>query len=221
MNTRDEPILERIARLVTEGVRLSEYRYQSSDYGLGSYGREFEAGFAGWRAQATACVLGVVGEQSPYFQRLVEELKSSDPGSAAGGAAILTGLSADIRDGYLRRQADLVASEVFSDFLDMAGYLLEGGYFHAAASLTGAVAEDGLRRIARNEGVPVKPRDDMNALSSRLRERGVFTPLVAKRVTLWAEVRNHADHGEFDLVQKADVEEMYKGVTAFLAERLG
>jgi hypothetical protein len=45
--------------------------------------------------------------------------------------------------------------------------------------------------------------------------------LVVKRVTLWAEVRNHADHGEFAKVTRPDVDEMYRGVTAFLAEQLG
>ena len=102
----------------------------------------------------------------------------------------------------------------------MAGHLLEAGYIHAAASITGAVVEDALRRIAASHGVAVGPRDDINALGSKLRERGVFNPLVAKQVTLWAEIRNYADHGEWDKVKKADVEEMYRGVTGFLAEQL-
>ncbi len=114
-----------------------------------------------------------------------------------------------------------MAASVFSNLLDGAGHLLEAGHYQAAASLIGAVVEDGLRRIASSENIPVAPRDDMNALSSKLRERGVFNPLVAKRVTMWAEIRNYADHGEWTKFQSGDVEEMYKGVTAFMAERLG
>ena len=49
----------------------------------------------------------------------------------------------------------------------------------------------------------------------------MYSTLVAKRVSLWAEIRNDADHGEFAKVTQGDVEEMYKGVTDFLLERLG
>jgi hypothetical protein len=135
--------------------------------------------------------------------------------------AILRALKADVQAGYLRKQEDLIAAAVFSNFLDMAGHLLNAGYFHPAASLVGAVVEDGLRRVAASAGVAVGPKDDINAISSKLRDKGVFNPLVAKRVTLWAEVRNNVDHGHFEKVTGADVAEMYSGVVAFMAERLG
>jgi hypothetical protein len=38
---------------------------------------------------------------------------------------------------------------------------------------------------------------------------------------LWAEIRSHADHGDWEKVTAADVDEMYKAVTSFMAERLG
>jgi hypothetical protein len=61
---------------------------------------------------------------------------------------------------------------VFSDFLDMAGHLLEGGYYHAAASLIGAVVEDGLRRIAAASSVAVATRDDINSRTASYGRRG-------------------------------------------------
>ena len=44
---------------------------------------------------------------------------------------------------------------------------------------------------------------------------------VAKRVTFWTEIRNNADHGQWDKVDEAEVDEMCKGVTRFLAEDIG
>jgi hypothetical protein len=211
-----EAIISRIEPLLAAGDALQ--RAQSDG---GWYSREFHGGLAGWIAQSTTAIMSIVGSDHPYYSNFIEDTKHESPTDAARGTAILLALKQDVENGYLRRQADLVAASVFSDFLDMAGYLLEEGYFHAAASIIGAVVEDGLRRMAITANVPVKPRDDINALSSKLRQKGVFTPLVAKRITLWAEIRNHADHAEWAKVTKVDVDEMYKAVVAFMAERLG
>ena len=115
----------------------------------------------------------------------------------------------------------LVSAEVFTDFLGMAKHLLERGYRDPAASLCGAVLEQGLRRIATKEGIKVRDRDDLGALNQKLAAKGVYTRLVQKRVTVWTDVRNAADHGEFSQYSKTDVEEMHTGVGSFLAARLG
>jgi hypothetical protein len=212
----DEIILRRLDELIEIADRLAR---QAS--GRGENGREFYAELSGWRARGLTAVGSIVGESHPYYLAFDAEAKSGYESSAGDGAAILKALRADVQAGYLRRQEDLVAGAVFSDFLDMAGHLLGAGYYHPAASLIGAVLEDALRRIATNSAVAIGRKDDINALSSKLREKGTFSPLVAKRVTLWADIRNNADHGHFDLVTEADVREMYQGVTAFIAERLG
>jgi hypothetical protein len=86
----------------------------------GNYTREFHASYAGWRAQATACVADVTGRDSTWYERFVQDTKNQYPNAAGEGASILEALSADVAAGYLRRQAELIAAEVFGDFLDMA-----------------------------------------------------------------------------------------------------
>lgn len=211
MTARDDDVVRRLDELIDA----------ANDMARRAAGGEFYAELTGWRARAMTAISSIIGTAHPYFTAFNDDVPTGFASSVGNGAAILRALKTDVEAGYLRKEEDLVAAAVFTDFLDMAGYLLDGGYFHAAASLVGAVVEDALRRIAVASGVAVVSRDDINALSSKLREKGVFSPLVAKRVTMWAEVRNHADHGEWDKVTASDVHEMYRGVTAFMAERLG
>jgi hypothetical protein len=212
----DEAVVQRLDTLIATAHDL-DFRADRR----GTNGRAFYAELAGWQPRAMTAIASIVGTDHPYYAAFKEDAPSGIEASAGKGASILEALKADIEAGYLRRQEDLVAAAVFSDFLDMAGHLLEGGYYHAAASLTGAVVEDGLRRIATASGVAVGPKADINALSSKLRDKGIYSRLVAKRVTMWAEIRNNADHALWDQVTIEDVAEMYKGVTAFMAERLG
>ena len=213
-----DAIVTRIDALAATGRRVAGMNTMSV---TGRYSAEFHASFAGWRAQATTCVADIAGRDSPYYERFVEDTKAEYPRVAGEGAAILEALSADVAGGYLRRQAELVAVEVFSDFLDMAEHLLDVGYHVPAASLVGAVLEDGLRRLAGRHELKVGPSDDIAALNNRLASKNVYSNLVRKQVDLWSATRNAADHGIFDDVKPASVRDMHGGVLTFLGERLG
>ena len=102
----------------------------------------------------------------------------------------------------------------------MAGHLVDSGYKDPAASLCGAVLEEGLRRIATNKGENVRERDDLSSLNQKLAAKGVYSRLVQKRLAVWTDVRNAADHGKFSDYSKADVAEMHQGVSSFLAQHL-
>ena len=64
----------------------------------------------------------------------------------------------------------------------MARHLLDAGYVHPAASLIGAVLENGLRQIASASGVNVKTSDDISALDTKLADAEIYSRLVQKRV---------------------------------------
>jgi hypothetical protein len=206
----DEAVLARLDDLIGRADGLRNDNDQRTYYAL--------------MAQAQVAVAAVVGSDSDYY-RLLNGKAVTQPyrySTAAGIIAeCLTNLRSDVANGYLRRQSDLIGAEVFGDFLDMAGHLLEHeGYHHAAASLIGAVLEDGLRRIARAVGVEVNPGDDIAVLNNRLVSKDVYNNLVRKQVDLWSAVRNKADHAEWDQYTVDQVKDMYTGVTRFMAERL-
>jgi hypothetical protein len=133
---------------------------------------------------------------------------------------ILTRLRSDVANGYLRKTANVISAEVFGDFLEMAQHLLNEGYKDPAASLIGAVLEDGLRRIARNNHITVTDRDDLTSLRDKCAEKRIFNNLVRQQITSWTTLRNAADHGKFTDYTAQQVGSMISDVRSFLAIHL-
>jgi hypothetical protein len=106
------------------------------------------------------------------------------------GTAILRAVREDLERGYLSNINRLISAEVFTAFLAMARHLHETGYKDPAASLTGAVLEDGLRKIAEFYNLRVKARDDASSLSQRIADRGVYNRLKQKQLDVCIDVRN-------------------------------
>jgi hypothetical protein len=61
--------------------------------------------------------------------------------------SILRSIRVDVEEGYLTGKRTLISAEVFTDFLEMAEHLDHNGYKSTTAYLTGAVLEDGLRKL--------------------------------------------------------------------------
>ena len=130
----------------------------------------------------------------------------------------------DIKSGMLANFRNQIQAEIFADFLDMAEHLHREKYKDAAAVLLGAVLEDSLRKIADGSGVNIlnskgKPLT-IDPLNAALAKKGVYTPLVQKQITSWANLRNDAAHGHFDRYDSAQVQQMLLFVQKFCADHL-
>ncbi len=177
--------------------------------------------FAEWRSQSLVCLTQVFGPAHEYtasFTALTSEHAYSH--SVKAGLGILQAALEDVEQGHLAALHDMATAEVFSDFLDQADHLLAHGYSAPAASLAGAVLENGLRSLAERNEIPIKPRDDLSALNSKLAAKTVYNRLRQKQIAVWIDVRNLADHGRFEEVTREDVAELVGGVRNFLAEML-
>jgi uncharacterized protein YfeS len=126
----------------------------------------------------------------------------------------------DVKDGYLIEVRTLISAEVFTDFLEMAEHLHENGYIHAAASLTGAVLENGMRNIASANNIVVRSADDLGALNQKLVQANIYNRLKQQQLQPLIRIRNHADHGEFEEYSADDVTRMIRDVGSFLADYL-
>ena len=102
----------------------------------------------------------------------------------------------------------------------MADHLHEAGYKDPAASLAGAVLEDGMRNIAKSTGIKVKAKEDLSSLNQKLAQASVYNRLTQKKLQVWTDVRNNADHGHFDEYSTDDVANMIRGIEQFLADYL-
>ncbi len=130
----------------------------------------------------------------------------------------------EIDGGWLTSLKGLISAEIFSDFLEMAEYLLEQKFKDPAAVMIGSVLEEHLRQLCQNNSLPIdtvkdgksipKKADTMNA---DLAKAGVYNPLSPKSVTAWLDLRNKAAHGQYGEYTQEQVKLMYQGVTDFIA----
>ena len=175
------------------------------------------------RARVATAIAAIAGANSDYYLAVPEVDQAFTSAAAfAHLRGLLVSLRADVEAGYFQRVEDLVSAEVFGDFLDMAEHLIGAGYVVPAASLIGAVLEDGLKRLAAlQSGMTARAGEGIGAVNHRLADANVYSNLVRKQVEVWAAVRNGADHGQFDEVTPANVQDMYAGVTRFLHDQAG
>ena len=176
--------------------------------------------FVEWRTQVLNFLVNLLGKGHVYTQNFEKEVKGGYKGHVESGQGILRAVKEDILGGYLTDIRTLISAEVFTDFLEMVDYLLKNHYKDPAASLCGAVLEDGLRRIALKAGMLIKSREDLNSLNQKCAEKGIYNRIVQKRIQVWIDIRNNADHGNFAEYSEQDVKEMHNGISQFLSDFL-
>jgi len=210
-------IVERLDSLISMGERVLATRHVSS----GVAGTFVDSSLVQqWRTSSLAFLNATLGSNSVHYRDFEERCKWSQLNEAERGLAILRAAREDIAGGYLQKVETLVSASVFSDFLEMAEYLLANDYKDPAASLTGAVLEDGLRRICGNNNITVKSDDNISSLNQKLAQNHVYNPLYQKQIQVWNKLRDYADHGRFDQYKPDDVTDMLKGVRSFLSDYL-
>ena len=216
----DERVRERLAALIEKGeaVRATS-RPAPRNYPMHPHlvdGPQYSE----WRTQALACLTDVFRPDHTYtasFQSGVKEDRYTP--FVDTGLGILRAALDDVEHGYVESLREMAVAEVFTDFLDQAEHLLKNGYSMPAASLAGAVLENGLRSLAERNDITVKARDNLSALNSKLADKEVYPPLRRKQVSTWTEVRDTADHGHFGELKETDVADLIRGVGNFLAEQ--
>lgn len=215
----DERVLKRLDELIEKADQVIATHTPNPPNVIG-FPTLNEGAFSEWQTQCLAFLVNLFGEGHVYVEGFRAKVDKGFPSVVRSGNGILIAVREDVAGGYLSRLKALVAVDVFSDFVEMGEHLLDSGYKDPAASLAGAVLENGLRQIATEQGLKVRPRDDLSALNSKLAQAGVYNRLTQKKLQVWTDVRNHADHGEFDGYTESDVRDMLAGVADFLTMHL-
>jgi hypothetical protein len=110
--------------------------------------------------------------------------------------------------------------DVISDLLGQAQILVDQSKVHPAAPivLIGATLEEFLRTWVEREGLSLgNAKPGIDAYAKVLREADQITKQDIKDITSWCGLRNHAAHGEWELVsdhQQASL--MLQGVNLFM-----
>ena len=212
----EERLTQRIDKLIEMGAGVLATKHQPRT------GFNFVDGslFYEWKTASLSFLNAVLGPESIHFKEFEQGCKHTRHSVAVVGQAVLKAAKTDFEGGHLKKLEDLVSADIFSDFLEMAQYLLEQGYKDPAASLAGAVLEDGLRRIARSHTITVKSKEDISSLNKKLADGQVYNRLVQRQVEVWNELRNNADHGHFAEYDPQQVKDMLTGIRSFLTQHL-
>ena len=141
----------------------------------------------------------------------------------AGVLGILKAVKSDIKSGFLTDFRGKIRAEIFADFLKMAEQILDDNK-DAAAVLLGAVLENSLRKIASANGIDDRRSNGkpltIDPLNIELARNDIYTALVQKQITTWADLRNKAMHGKFDKYDTDQVKQMLLFVQKFCADYL-
>lgn len=137
---------------------------------------------------------------------------------------ILQALRADTEAGYLWNINELIHADIFTDFLEMAKYLLEENYKDPSAVLIGGVLEEHLRKLCLKNGIQIEIQRNgrtefkqASLMNDELKGVNVYANLDHKNVIAWLDLRNKAAHGRYAEYNKIQVENMLSGVRDFIA----
>jgi hypothetical protein len=183
------------------------------------------------RSGGLAFIDRVFSSQSIFYREFDDCLDDTSlriPGIAVSiikCIGILNAMKTEVEGGYLTTIKGLITAEVFTDFLEMAGYLLSEGYKDPAAVMIGSVLEEHLRQLCTRNGVDSTVQKDgksipktADRMNADLAAAGTYSKLYQKGVTGWLDLRNKAAHGHYAEYDKAQVDLMEQSVIDFVAK---
>lgn len=181
--------------------------------------------FGEFRSASLSYLRKVFGEDHPYYREFNEKLITAQKATTNWGIGIIKAAKAEIESGWLVSLKEIVSAEVFSDFLEMADYLLTEGYKDSSAVMIGSVLEKHLRELSTKNGLETTKRDNSgkvfhlkaDLLNAELAKKGVYSKLDQKNVTAWLDLRNKAAHGNYNQYNAEQVKTMCLAVGEFVA----
>lgn len=180
--------------------------------------------FHNFRAASLSFINNLYGVEHSYYKNFDELAHKSTPHCTENARGLLKAIKTELEGGWIFTIKDLVSAEIFSDFLEMAEYLLKEKYKDAAAVMIGSVLEESLRQICIKNSIDVETIKDgkpnpkkADTLNSDLASSAVYNKLDQKSITSWLDLRNKAAHGKYDEYTIEQVNVMYLGVTNFIS----
>ncbi len=172
-------------------------------------------------------IVRITGKDSEYYKQAIDILDNTKINRPLERLyrliSVLTGLHEDLKAGYLKSFSELIHAEIFSDYIEMAEYLLEEGYKDPAAVITGSTLEEHLRKLCIKNGIDIVTMSKgklvpkkADTLNSELTKEGVYSKLELKSVLAWLDLRNKAAHGKYKEYDENQVKQMIMGVRDFI-----
>jgi hypothetical protein len=179
-------------------------------------------------AELITLMKGVIDRLAPNGEKYVSTILKSDSDYSLinGLLGALRALRADYVQDRLKTFQELVRSDIFSDFLSMAEYLLNDEKLKdPAAVMAGGVLEEHIRQLCNKHGITttftdakgdVRPKK-LDVMNADLAKAGAYGANDQKQVTAWAGIRNSAAHAKPHEYTHEQVVSMVQGIRSFLS----
>jgi hypothetical protein len=211
-------VRDRLALLSDRGKDLLASRHKS-EYS----NQEFvdTANFREWRVSCVVFLREALGAESPYAKEFEFNCDSPFLSAVVRGQAILRAAREYIEFGPVARVEELVAAEIFSDLIGMAGRLLREGRMSAAVIVAAAVLEAVIRRSARHRQISIRENvDTLTELNAKMVAGGAYPAAVRKNIDAWAALRARAEAYALEGDAQGEIDRMIRGVQEFVNEHL-
>lgn len=172
--------------------------------------------------RAKATIERISGRNSEYYKDVIGFIESREHYGTKLRLIIGTAkaLKTDIENDYLKNLHDIIQSEIFSDYLEMAVYLLGEGYKDPSAVVVGSTLESHLRELCKSNSIDIEVPNNKGKLVPKkaevmnleLAKAGVYSGAYQKQITAWLALRNSAAHGHYAAYTKDEIKLMLEGV---------
>lgn len=214
-----EDIKKRIDQLISiAGQVLSTKR--TNDYNSYVSAEQFNE----FRSASLSFLKNTFGTEHPYYMEFNKKVNDASPYLTEEGRGILKAVKNEIDGGWAFTVKGLISAEIFSNFLEMAEYLLTEGYKDPAAVMAGSVLEEHLRQLCIKNSIPIESIKDgkpipkkADLINSQLASANIYNKLDQKSITSWLDLRNKAAHGQYSEYTKEQVVFMLQGITNFIS----
>ena len=214
-----EDIKKRIDQLISiAGQVLSTKR--TNDYNSYVSAEQFNE----FRSASLSFLKNTFGTEHPYYMEFNKKVNDASPYLTEEGRGILKAVKNEIDGGWAFTVKGLISAEIFSNFLEMAEYLLTEGFKDPAAVMAGSVLEEHLRQLCIKNSIPIESIKDgkpipkkADLINSQLASANIYNKLDQKSITSWLDLRNKAAHSKYSEYTKEQVVFMLQGITNFIS----
>lgn len=217
----NEKIKEKFERLLAEGKKV----FQECGWTGENWNKwPSPIDYLRFRTESLNLIKRTCGEESEHYQQLrrLAEGKNTSGNSVYYHQCygVLEAAYRDFSEDFLFDMRAMVRADLLGSFIEQAETLLNEGYYVPAASLTGAVLEDTLRKMCEQQNISYPKKTKIDVLNILLAKAGVYNKLTQKEITAKADIRNNADHGKFNQFTESNVKDMVIWVQKFTSEHL-
>ena len=154
-------------------------------------------------SRAKATIERIAGYNSEYYKDVIKSIDSSEHYGRKLLLVIGTvrALKSDLENDYLKSLHDIVQSEIFSDYLEMAEYLISEGFKDPSAVIIGSTLEAHLRELCKTNSIEIEITNNKGKLvpkkadvmNSDLAKGGIYSSTYQKQITAWLSLRTTAE----------------------------